>query len=155
MIKKIERIYIIVLATILIVFSNIRVNISESSPIGIYLVNRFSKKYKKGDYIVYRIDNEYKEYVNKELKDLDTVKQIKGIAGDEIEYIDNKIYINKEEVGEIIYEIPIKSRKKYIIPENEFLTIGDVSYSVDGRYYGTIKKKDIKYKVHLIYRIRI
>ncbi|AVL43371.1 S26 family signal peptidase [Streptobacillus moniliformis] len=153
--KKIERIYFIVLATILIVFSNIRVNISESSPIGIYLVNRFSKNYSKGDYVVYRIDKKYKEYVNEKLKDLDTVKQIKGVAGDEVEYIDNKIYINKENVAEIIYEIPINSRKKYIISENEFLTIGDVSYSVDGRYYGTIKKKDIKYKVHLIYRIRI
>ncbi|WP_064590822.1 signal peptidase I [Streptobacillus moniliformis] len=155
MIKKIEKACFIILALILIVFSNIEVNVSESAPLGIYLINRFSKSYDKGDYVIYRIDERYKEYVREDLKELDTVKQIKAIAGDEIEYIDNKIYINKEEVGEILYNIPINSNKKYIIPENEFLTIGDVNYSVDGRYYGTIKKKDIKYKVHLIYRFKI
>lgn len=150
--EKIKRVLLIIFVSIILIFSNIRINISKSAPLGVYLVNRFSNKYEKGDYIVYRIDDEYKKYVSDELRDLDTVKEIKGTERDEVEYVDNKVLINKKEIGTIDYNIPINSNKKYIISKDEFLTIGDVENSIDGRYYGTIKRKDIKYKVYLIYR---
>ncbi|CAM3109251.1 signal peptidase I [Streptobacillus felis] len=152
--KYIKRICLTVFILIILIFSNIKINISESSPIGIYLINRFSKTYKKGDYIIYKINDKYRQYIKTNQSKLDTVKQIKGIKGDEIEYIDNYLYINKEKIAEIIYDIEINAKQKYTIPENEVLTIGEVDESIDGRYYGTIKEKDIKYKVYLIYRFK-
>ena len=85
----------------------IKVNISESSPPGIYLANRFSRKFNVGDYIVYKSPKNYEKYADENLRGLDTIK---------------KVY--------------------------------DKNTSLDGRYYGTINEKDIKYKAYLIYRFK-
>lgn len=153
-IKIIKNVSLFIFLLIAFILINFKVNISESAPIGIYFINRLSKKYDRGDYVVYKINSKYREYMLEELRKLDTIKQIKGIENDRVKYENNKIFINDKLMGKVLFNIPINSKKEYTIPKDEFLTIGDVDYSLDGRYYGLIKKEDIKYKAYLIYRFK-
>lgn len=79
--------------------------------------------------------------MNETVKELDTVKQIKAIKGDKINIKNNKLYINDKFAVDIVYDIPLFFKDEYILKENEFLTLSNVDSSLDGRYYGAIKRK--------------
>lgn len=150
--KKIIKITIYIIIILSILALPIRVNISSSAPKGIYYVNIFNKKYKKGDYIIYEMPEEYKYYVHENLKELETIKEIYAVENDEIKIIDNRVYINDKFVDNIYFDIPIKIKGSYKLKKDEFLTMSKEKYSLDGRYYGIIKKEKIKYKAYLLIR---
>ena len=72
------------------------------------------------------------------------IKRIIGLPGKTIEYKDNKLYINCEEiddpyVSEVTYDF-----EKLEIPKDSYYVLGDNrTDSVDSRILGTISKDDI------------
>lgn len=79
---------------LLMILNHIRINLTPSSPLGFYYIYK-SKKFKKGDYIVYEMPNEYKRYTFNEMRDILTVKKIAAIQGDKIS-VRNKKNIYKQ-----------------------------------------------------------
>lgn len=145
-----------VVGIILIIFiSSLRFNISPSAPEGIYLVNYISRTFNKGDYVIYKIPKEYKEYIPEKFQSLDTIKKIKATKGDVVYIRENEIFINDKKYTIIKYDIPVKlNENKYILEDNEYLTLSNNEDSLDGRYYGVINKSKIKYKAYLIYEYK-
>lgn len=72
------------------------------------------------------------------------IKRIIGLPGETIEYKDNKLYINCEEIddpygSEVTYDF-----EKLEIPKDSYYVLGDNrTDSVDSRILGTISKDDI------------
>lgn len=128
---------------LLMILNHIRINLTPSSPLGFYYIYK-SKKFKKGDYIVYEMPNEYKKYTFNEMRDILTVKKIAAIQGDKISVRNKKIYINNVCMGKMLDGIPTTLPEELVLDEKEVLTLSDRDDSLDGRYYGTIKIKDIK-----------
>jgi len=77
------------------------------------------------------------------------IKRVIGLPGDDIEYRDDKLYVNgknisenytRKETEDFILEVVGYSK----IPENKYLIMGDNRpYSKDSRTFGLIDKKDI------------
>lgn len=84
------------------------------------------------------------------------IKRVIGLPGDQIEYIDGKLYIN-----DILYKEKYIDNNKNksdlnmlyeIIPDNEYFVLGDNrDNSLDSRKIGFIKKEDIIGKI--VFRI--
>lgn len=147
-IKKLD-LFIYFLFIFSIMLLHLRVNISDSSPKGIYFVNYYSKKYKIGDYIIYKLPKEYNKYSSSGLENLDTIKQIYGKQGDFVEIKNNKVYLNSKYIENIYLNIPIKN-KSIKIKKDEYFTMSKNKLSLDSRYYGVINKENIKYKAYLL-----
>lgn len=154
--KKVYYSLLFIIITFIILFiSSIRVNISPSAPEGIYIVNYFSKIFKPGDFIIYKMPKDYQIYISDTFKKLDTIKEIKAVVGDTVYIKNNIIFINNEPSGKIKYNIPlVLNENKYVLNDNEFLTLSDNEDSIDGRYYGLINRKKIKYKAYLLYEYK-
>jgi signal peptidase I len=77
------------------------------------------------------------------------IKRVIGLPGEDIEYIDNVLYVNGKKVDEnytrketedFILEVVGYSK----IPEDKYLVMGDNRpFSLDSRTFGLIDKKDI------------
>lgn len=150
--------YLLVIITIMFIFfkyiTPIAFNYTESIPVGIYVVDKFNKEYKKGDYVVYKLDDDYIKYIPKEARTFLVAKKIVAVKGDKIEKRNNKIFINDIKVVDYINQ-NIKSKfKDKVLDKHEFLTLSNNINSLDGRYYGNIRRKQILYKIHLIYEIK-
>lgn len=154
-IKKYKEFIIIGIIGIILLFiaSITKINVSDSSPLGIYIVNKFSKNFNAGDYILYEIPEDYKKYTYKELQKLDSLKKIEAVNGDEIKIEDYKLYINNVYKGNLNSKIPI-SNNQFIVKDDEVFTLSENPASLDGRYYGAIKKNKIKGKCYLIYTFK-
>ncbi|RRD40354.1 signal peptidase I [Leptotrichia sp. OH3620_COT-345] len=150
--KKIVLILTGVLLLIGFTVSNIIINISESSPTGIYIINRFSKNYKINDYIVYETPKEYKKYADKKLQNLPALKKVKAAEGDKIEITENTLFINGKREGILKYNIPSKI-KNNTLKKEEYFTFSENENSLDSRYYGVIDKEKIKYKAYLLLKL--
>lgn len=111
----------------------------------ILLLEKYDKDYKRFDIIVLKYNNDK------------LVKRIIGLPGDRIEYKHNTLYINGEETKEPFIDeetenFSLKQLGYNIIPEGYYFVVGDNrNNSLDSRYIGLIKKKDIQGKV--IFRI--
>lgn len=145
--------FVFIISFIFLMFQ-IKVNISESSPPGIYLANRFSKKFNVGDYIVYKSPKNYEKYADENLRGLDTIKKVYAKQGDVIYRLNNEIYINNNKTVNIVFTKIPSILTSGVIAKGDYLTLSDKNTSLDGRYYGTINEKDIKYKAYLIYRFK-
>lgn len=125
-------------------------NITSSIKLGIYIMRKYDKNLplKKGTFVVFSVPD--KAVKNREYYQ-DFIKEIVGTYGDDIEVIDNKIYINKEFKGEILekdsYGNSIRTLKegKQEIKEDEYFVMGSNPKSYDSRYWGTIRQQDILY----------
>lgn len=146
----------IISIVILFILFHLKINISPSSPLGVYYVYK-PKKINKGDYIIYDLPEKYQKYMNDKLlsytKGL-TIKKVYAAKGDYIDNKDGQIYINGEPKGKVNEYIESSFETKEL-EENEYFTLSDEEQSLDSRYYGPIKKENIKGKGILIYKFKI
>ena len=129
------------------------INVTPSIPLGIYKLEKFDGALKKGDLVVYEIDNKYKKLTSIKGTMFKSVKPVVAFYEDKVEIKGNRIYVNDEDYGEIFPEISSNFNGK--IKEDEVLTLSKVRGTFDGRYYGAIKKSKIEKKARLIYEFRI
>lgn len=150
--KKKTNILITVFFTLTLLFicsmPFLAVNTQPSLPIGIY-VKSYDRNYKKGDIVVFKLDEQYDKFYNKK-KNLLSMKKIQATNKDKIIFKNEQIYVNDENFGEV-HNIGIKSAGNEI-DENCFFVLSRSKNSFDSRYYGQVCKKDILYKARLIYR---
>lgn len=125
-------------------------NAQPSLPIGIYFKYK-SKDYKKGDIIVFQLDEKYNQFYNSE-NTLLPMKRIIADHTDNISFKNNHIFVNNEDYGEV-FELGLK-RPNGKIEKNCFYLLSKTKYSFDSRYYGQICKRDIKYKTKLVYEVK-
>ena len=103
------------------------------------VVYKFSK-IKRFDIVVVETENE------------PLIKRVIGLPGERVEYKDNKLYINGELVNEKFYhaqtdDFSTKELGSILIPKDSYLVLGDNrTNSLDSRYYGFIKKKNMDIK---------
>lgn len=108
------------------------------------LQNKIPYYYKdpvRGEIVIFTLDNK------------SLVKRVVGMPGDEIDIRDNEIYVNGKRLDErhylvegMITEPSFYSDITYpfVVPEGEYFLLGDNrTDSEDGRYFGTIPRKDI------------
>jgi signal peptidase I len=142
---------IVVLLVILIrtfIVTPVRVNGSSMLPTLIdgefLLLEKFNNKYNRFDIIV--LDHKGEKLV----------KRIIGLPGEFVEYKNNKLYINNEEVKEEIssletYDFSIEELGYTQIPKDYYFVMGDNRQnSTDSRYIGLIHKEDIVGEVNII-----
>ena len=147
-------IFLAIIFTGLHILSKIYViNVTPSIPLGIYKLEKFDGVLKKGDLVVYEIDNKYKNLTSIKGTMFKSVKPVAAFYEDKVEIKGNRIYVNGEDYGEIFPEISSNFNGK--IKEDEVLTLSKIRGTFDGRYYGAIKKSRIEKKARLIYEFRI
>ena len=147
-------IFLAITFTVLHLLSNIYViNVTPSIPLGIYKLEKFDGMLKKGDLVVYEVDDKYKNLTSIKGTMFKPVKPVAAFYEDKVEIKGNRIYVNGEDYGEIFPEISSNFNGK--IKEDEVLTLSKVRGTFDGRYYGAIKKSKIEKKARLIYELRI
>lgn len=143
--------YVIVIIIVLLVkqfiITPIRVNQSSMNNTlfdkDIMILDKISYRFKtinRFDIVVIKKDKEY------------LIKRVIGLPGEQVEYKDNKLYIN----GKVIEEnFNHKDTEDYIldekIPNNYYFVVGDNRpNSLDSRYFGLIKKDEILGKTNLV-----
>jgi len=84
------------------------------------------------------------------------IKRVIGLPGEKIEYKDNKLFVNDEEVVEdfthdITHNFTLEDISETIIPENYYFVVGDNrGDSKDSRIIGLINKNQIRGKTSFI-----
>ena len=147
-------IFLAIIFTGLYILSKIYViNVTPSIPLGIYKLEKFDGVLKKGDLVVYEVDDKYKNLTSIKGTMFKPVKPVAAFYEDKVEIKGNRIYVNGEDYREIFPEISSNFNGK--IKEDEVLTLSKVRGTFDGRYYGAIKKSKIEKKARLIYEFRI
>ncbi len=144
-IKELIPYIVIILSVVLIrtfVATPVRVDGKSMDPTlsnnEILMLNKFDKTYKRFDIIVFN-------YNSSKL-----VKRIIGLPGDKIEYIDDKLYINGEEIKEPYKRKKMDNYTSDVVPNNMYFVMGDNrGNSLDSRYIGSIRKEDIEGTVKL------
>lgn len=112
-----------------------------------------------GDHmLVNRIPYYYKDPIRSDIvifeqDDINLVKRVIGLPGEEVDIIDNHIYINGEMLDESSYLAEGTFTYPFVysdvtfplvVPENEYFVMGDNrENSQDSRYFGTIKRETV------------
>ena len=147
-------IFLAIIFTGLHILSKIYViNVTPSIPLGIYKLEKFDGVLKKGDLVVYEVDDKYKNLTSIKRTMFKSVKPVAAFYEDKVEIKDNRIYVNGEDYGEIFSKVSSNFNGK--MKEDEVLTLSKVRGTFDGRYYGAIKKSKIEKIARLIYEFRI
>ncbi|MCS5420268.1 S26 family signal peptidase [Psychrilyobacter sp. S5] len=132
-------------------------NISDSMPKGFYYLSVKTESIKKGDVVVIPIDR-----LNKEMQDMIfdrgylpkftkyLIKEVKGTHEDDIFLEVNELHISGEKFKIRKYDIlkrslPVLNNEDFILKKDEFITLGIKENSFDSRYFGKIKKNQVKY----------
>lgn len=109
----------------------------------ILILNKFDHKYDRFDVVVFKYNNQK------------LIKRVIGLPGEKVEFKNNKLYINGEYIeedflGSKSFNFNITNLGYDVIPNDEYLLIGDNrEASYDSRYFGTVKKEDIEGTVNL------
>lgn len=104
----------------------------------ILLLKKYDKSIERFDIVVLRWNGDK------------LVKRIIGLPGEHVKYIDNVLYINNKKIDEqytreISSDFDLKSLGFDVIPEGQYLVMGDNRIdSYDGRYFGPINKNQIE-----------
>lgn len=125
----------------------------------ILILNKLSRNYKRFDIVVVEIKQKYYEDGKAKYKTTKLVKRIIGLPGENIEYKNNKLYINGKVIEDVVLEDTDDFSLKEIyginkIPSNSYFVMGDNrDGSSDSRMseVGLIKKDKILGKT--IFRI--
>ena len=109
--------------------------------------------------ILYKLPKELKRFdivvVEHKVKDKkeNLVKRIIGLPGEDVEYKNNKLYINDKEVEEDFIDVKtndfnLASLGYLEIPDNYYFVVGDNrGDSLDSRVLGIIPKEEIEGKI--------
>lgn len=143
-------IFFIIVGILKIIYQDVKIflNITPSVKIGIYITRKYENQIplKKGTYVIFHKPK--KATKNREFYQ-DFLKEIVGVYGDDIEIIDNKVYINGEFKGDIFekdsYGNSIRTLKagKLELKKDEYFVMGTNPKSYDSRYWGAIKQDEI------------
>ena len=97
-------------------------------------VKKWSHNYHRGQIIIAKNEG------------IELIKRIAGVPGDTVEFKDNTLYVNDEEVKFYDYHgIKAKKFDKVTLKKDQYLIIGDnFKESYDGRYFGPINRKQIQ-----------
>ncbi len=99
------------------------------------------------------IENHEFTFEGKSQKSVDLIKTIKAVAGDRLEVLNNKIFINNIEVGHYNLEkqnlYNLQQIENQIIPEGYYFVLGKDEDSFDSRYkeFGLVRETNIRGKV--------
>lgn len=145
-------IFLFVTGILKMIYQNIKIfiNITPSIPIGLYFLRPYNKEIslEKRTFVVFPVPE--KATKNREYYE-DFIKEIVATYQDNIEVINNKIYINYQFMGDILekdsYGNSIRTLKngKQELKEDEYFVMGSNPKSYDSRYWGAVKKQDIMY----------
>jgi signal peptidase I len=142
---------ILVFLGIVYIFNmNFGINYTDSVQRGIYMYEK-AKNIKKGDIIIFDVDEKWKRIsVLRNIKNLKVrfMKRIVADSKDKLEIIDNSLYVNGEDYGKYIEKLP---RADIKINEGEYWVLSKKKNSLDSRYFGSIKESEIEKKAKLIY----
>lgn len=134
--------YVVIIIIVLIIKSNvvapIRVNgksmnntLKDGDIMILDIIGYRTSKLKRFDIVV--VDNG-KDYL---------IKRVIGLPNEEVEYIDNKLYINGKEIKDKYGKGKTKDFK-VTVNNNSYYVLGDNrENSLDSRYYGSFNKKKI------------
>lgn len=147
--KKLVKLGIYTIVMILL-GSNLIINVQPSLPLGLYM-KIYSSKYKKGDIVVFNLDKKYDKYYKNKKSVKYPMKKLVADNTDIISIKNNHIYVNEEDFG-IINNLGMED-PKLKIEKDCFFLLSKNDYSFDSRYYGQICKKDIKYKTRLVFNM--
>lgn len=170
LIKKEKKLIIATLNLIIIfkfftLISGFSVNMSSSIPRGLYLL--YPKlNIEKGDIINFKIPDSIKvislerNYLSKEITTL--TKYVVATENDIVQRKNNKLFINNHLRGNIsltdkknrVLVSLLKEDEKITLKKDEYFVLGIVENSLDSRYYGIIKEKDIEKKAILILKFK-
>ena len=99
-------IFLAIIFTGLYILSKIYViNVTPSIPLGIYKLEKFDGVLKKGDLVVYEVDDKYKNLTSIKRTMFKSVKPVAAFYEDKVEIKDNRIYVNGEDYGEIFSKV--------------------------------------------------
>lgn len=145
-------IFFIIVGILKIIYQDVKIflNITPSVKIGIYITRKYENQIplKKGTYVIFHKPK--KATKNREFYQ-DFLKEIVGTYGDDVEIIDNKVYINGKFKGDIFekdsYGNSIRTLKtgKLELKKDEYFVMGTNPKSYDSRYWGAIKQDEILY----------
>ncbi|BBA53226.1 conjugal transfer protein TraF (plasmid) [Fusobacterium varium] len=140
---------------------NYTINKTRSLPRGIYKLYPPVDLH-KGDIIVFEIPKSAELMFKRGyVSNIDSLmKKLAALPGDHIEIINQELYINGNNWGKI-YEkdklyrpLPSLKEKDLIPGEKEVLALSDINNSFDGRYFGPIEIKSIKYKAKPVFILK-
>lgn len=148
--EKKKRIAVVSLVIIFILFINcapkiIYVNITRSLPLGIYLAIP-GMNIRRGDIVVYEPPTTVYTFMKEReygIGNEQFLKRVGAIAGDSYGVIDGVLLINGEKKG-LIKEFDSSGNPMpvmigpHVVPEGQFLPLGDQVNSLDGRYTGPV-----------------
>lgn len=122
-------------------------------PFTFYFVDKDDSSYSYGDIVVLPADEVGFKYLP---KGRDIAKLVVGLPGDTYSIKDNAIYINHQYWGDLnlllaLDDIEVIQPFERTLSENEILALGTEPLSVDGRYFGPIKKEWITGKAYAIF----
>ena len=110
------------------------------------LVNRVAYTLTKpsiGDIIIFHAPN---------VPDLDYIKRIVGLPGDEIEVRDGIVYVNNQPLYEPYISSPPNYSGSWTVPENFYFVLGDNrNNSSDSHIWGFVPSEDIVGRALLVY----
>lgn len=124
-------------------------------PFSVYLVDRHSRNFAPGDYIIFRSDERmvpYRTYGSQ------VAKQVKAIAGDVVEVRNGRVFINGYNSG-ILEEYVLKKLDKPAEAFNRTITVspgeiwaeGTLPKTFDSRYWGTVQEQQIIGKAYPLF----
>lgn len=96
-----------------------------------------------GDLLQFRVDD-----IGHGFDGLLFVKMVGAIPGDHVEIRNDEMFINGRSRGKLWLIKTLKKRpgdfdRTFVVPPGEYLMLGTTPESLDGRYWGTIKKEQI------------
>ncbi len=110
------------------------------------LVNRVAYKLGEpsiGDIVVFHAPG---------VSELDYIKRVVGLPGDQVRVVDGTIYVNDQPLYEPYIAEPPSYKGEWTVPEDEYFVLGDNrNNSSDSHLWGFVPKEDLVGRALLIY----